>query len=157
VPCASTVIEPGSHNDRGLRPGSPADLQREPNGKDCSISNVCKFTGRWALVAEPTTARRAFPTRGDKAVRAQSIRGRMALEGLHYLASAPWRADLEAELLSFPAGRHDDQVDALGLAGQLLDIMTSGDKPKPEEPRRDSWDLAFERADRNDYVSWRVA
>jgi predicted phage terminase large subunit-like protein len=103
-------------------------------------------------------ARRPFPTRGDKGVRAQSIRGRMALEGLHYLASAPWRADLEAELLSFPAGRHDDQVDALGLVGQLLDIMTSGDKPKSPEPRRDSWDLAFERASRSDgYVSWRVA
>jgi len=68
-------------------------------------------------------ARRPFPTRGDKAVRAQSIRGRMALDGLHYLASAPWRAEFEAELMSFPAGKHDDQVDALGLVGQLLDVM----------------------------------
>ena len=101
-------------------------------------------------------ARRPFPTRGDKAVRAQSIRGRMALDGLHYLASAPWRAEFEAELMSFPAGKHDDQVDALGLVGQLLDIMVPGQEPKPPEPRRDSWDLAFERANRSDYVSWRV-
>jgi phage terminase large subunit-like protein len=102
-------------------------------------------------------ARRPFPTRGDKAVRAQSIRGRMALDGLHYLASAPWRAEFEAELMSFPAGKHDDQVDALGLVGQLLDIMVPGQKPKPPEPaRRDSWDLAFERAMQPQADSWRV-
>ena len=71
-------------------------------------------------------ARRPFATRGDKAVRAQSIRGRMALDGLHYLASSPWRAEFEAELMSFPAGKHDDQVDALGLVGQLLDVMAPG-------------------------------
>jgi predicted phage terminase large subunit-like protein len=101
-------------------------------------------------------ARRPFPTRGDKAVRAQSIRGRMALDGLHYLASAPWRAEFETELMSFPAGKHDDQVDALGLVGQLLDVMVPGQKPKPPEPRRDSWDLAFERALQPQAESWRV-
>lgn len=72
------------------------------------------------------TVREQFPTRGDKAVRAQSIRGRMALDGLYVPADALWRANLEAELMSFPAGKHDDQVDALGLLGQLLDQMISG-------------------------------
>lgn len=76
-------------------------------------------------------ARKQFPTRGDKAVRAQSIRGRMALEGLHISADADWRADFEAEMMAFPAGKHDDQVDALGLVGQLLDLMTQP-KPPPE-------------------------
>lgn len=101
-------------------------------------------------------ARHPFPTRGDKAVRAQSIRGRMANGGLHYLASAPWRVDLETELMSFPAGKHDDQVDALGLIGQLLDIMAAGTKPAAPKPRRDSWDIAFER-DENETRDWRVA
>src|SRR5512132_573063 len=76
-------------------------------------------------------ARQAFPTRGDKAIRAQSIRGRMALEGLYVPVSAPWYPDFRAELLSFPAGRHDDQADALGLVGQLLDLMVKGSKPAP--------------------------
>lgn len=85
--------------------------------------------------------REQFPTRGDKAVRAQSIRGRMALEGLYVPVHAPWYADLRSELLSFPAGKHDDQVDALGLVGQLLDKMIAGTKPKPtEKPVRDRWD-----------------
>ena len=56
-------------------------------------------------------ARAQFPTRGDKAVRAQSIRGRMELDGLYVPTLAPWYADFRAELLSFPAGKYDDQVD----------------------------------------------
>jgi hypothetical protein len=32
--------------------------------------------------------------------------------------------------LSFPAGRHDDQVDAIGLIGQLLDTMVRPAKAK---------------------------
>jgi predicted phage terminase large subunit-like protein len=86
-------------------------------------------------------AREQFTTRtGNKAVRAQSIRGRMALSGLYVPVHAPWYAALRAELLSFPAGKHDDQVDALGLVGQLLDKMIIGRKPKKAEPdKRDAY------------------
>lgn len=80
-------------------------------------------------------AREPFPTRGDKAVRAQSIRGRMANGGLYVPINAPWYADFKAELLAFPTGKHDDQVDAIGLVGQLLDHMLVGDKlPEAEKP-----------------------
>ncbi|GGC58372.1 terminase large subunit domain-containing protein [Chelatococcus reniformis] len=80
--------------------------------------------------------RQQFPTRGDKAVRAQSIRGRMAMDGLLIDAAAPWRADLVGECLRFPAGVNDDQVDALGLVGQLLDQMTNGPPVKPGAAQR---------------------
>jgi predicted phage terminase large subunit-like protein len=81
--------------------------------------------------------RRQFPTRGDKAVRAQSIRGRMALDGLYVPHTAGWYPDFRSELLSFPAGKHDDQVDALGLIGQLLDtIMPGNAKPGPQAPKK---------------------
>jgi hypothetical protein len=44
-----------------------------------------------------------------------------------------------AELLSFPAGKHDDQVDALGLIGQLLDTIADGNKPvAPEKSKNPS-------------------
>lgn len=79
-------------------------------------------------------AREQFPTRGDKAVRAQSIRGRAALRGIYYHREASWWPDLRSELLSFPAGKHDDQVDMLGLIGQLLDKMHSGLAPQNDEP-----------------------
>src|SRR6188508_2936961 len=83
--------------------------------------------------------RQQFPTRGDKAVRAQSIRGRMALEGLYVPTNAVWFAEFKRELLSFPAGKYDDQVDALGLIGQLIDQMVPGQKPRqPDKPKVDS-------------------
>jgi hypothetical protein len=50
----------------------------------------------------------------------------MALDRLYYPKRAPWVADWLAELLTFPASKHDDQCDAMGLAGQLLDIMVKG-------------------------------
>jgi len=99
-------------------------------------SGVGPFLDRRQRERKAYVFREQFPTRGDKAVRAQSIRGRMALEGLYVPINAPWYADLRSELLSFPAGKHDDQVDALGLVGQLLDKMTSGrHPPKPEVPK----------------------
>jgi hypothetical protein len=41
-----------------------------------------------------------------------------------------------SELLSFPAGKHDDQVDALGLVGQLLDRILPGQHPKAPEIKK---------------------
>jgi hypothetical protein len=61
------------------------------------------------------------------------MRGRMAMLGLYVRQGAPWFAELRAELLNFPAGRHDDQVDALGLVSQLLEKINAGQKPKPPE------------------------
>ena len=80
---------------------------------------------------------RTFPSRHDKAVRAQSIRARMAHSGLYVPVNAPWYPAFRAELLTFPAGKYDDQVDALGLIGQLLDRMGRGSKPKPIDPDAD--------------------
>ena len=93
--------------------------------------------------------RQQFPARGDKAVRAQSIRGRMALEGLYVPTGASWYPTFRTELLSFPAGKHDDQVDALGLVGQLLDQMVPGQKPRaPEKPKPDSGYRPFNLGER---------
>jgi hypothetical protein len=63
----------------------------------------------------------------------------------------PWYAELRAELLSFPAGKHDDQVDALGLVGQLLDHMLARQKPiEPEKPKPDSGYRPYRIAERPD-------
>lgn len=101
-------------------------------------SGVGPFLTRRMIERKAYVYREAFPTRGDKAVRAQSIRGRIAMNGLHILRDAPFKTDLINEMMSFPVAVHDDQVDALGLAGQLLDRMQSGrpdaqkeTKPKP--------------------------
>jgi hypothetical protein len=78
----------------------------------------------------------------------------MAMLGLYVQQGAPWFADLRAELLSFPAGRHDDQVDALGLVGQLLDKISAKSRLEPQEvTQRDSYRAPFE--DRP-YDSWKT-
>lgn len=96
-------------------------------------SGIGPFRDKRARERSAWCAVKDFPTRGDKAVRAQSIRGRMGQLGLHVPIMAPWYPSLRAELLAFPAGAHDDQVDALGLIGQILDVMRKGRMP-PAEP-----------------------
>jgi predicted phage terminase large subunit-like protein len=78
-----------------------------------------------------------FPSRKDKEIRAQSIRGRMAMRGLHVPIDAPWYPDFKNELMVFSNGKNDDQVDALSLIGQVLDKMMPGDGPakEPEVPK----------------------
>jgi predicted phage terminase large subunit-like protein len=87
---------------------------------------VGQFLDRRMRERQAYVARAQFPTRGDKAVRAQSIRGRMELDGLYVPVKAGWYPAFRAELLSFPAGKFDDGVDALGLIGQVLDRMSAG-------------------------------
>lgn len=72
--------------------------------------------------------REQFPTRGDKATRARSIQGRLALDGIMYPKNAAWVGDFFAEILNLWVGKHDDQGDAFGLIGQLLDKMVRGRK-----------------------------
>lgn len=99
-------------------------------------SGVGPFLVRQMIEKQAYVARESFATRGDKAIRAQSIRGRMALSGLFMLKDAPFMADLVSEMMSFPVGVHDDQVDALGLVGQLIDRMSYGSKAKEEKPKK---------------------
>jgi predicted phage terminase large subunit-like protein len=117
-------------------------------------SGVGPFLLSTARQRQAYTFRRQFASRHDKAVRAQAIRGRMAMDGLYIAADAPWRADFEAELLRFPAGVHDDQVDALGLIGQLLDHINAPMPLKAEEPAKErDW---FDEPDDEDDTNWKV-
>lgn len=107
------------------------------------ISGVGPFLEQRAIERSAWTAREQFTThRGDKGVRAQSMRGRVAMSGLHVLDNAPFLADLKAELLAFPGGKHDDIHDALGLIGQLLDRVSAGVVPVAEKKKNtphDAW------------------
>lgn len=103
-------------------------------------SGVGPFLEKRARERKAYVARTGFPSRSDKSIRAQSIRGRMALEGLYVPTNAPWYPDFKAELMAFPAGLHDDQVDALGLIGQLLESMVDGRMPKKRDvDKRDAY------------------
>lgn len=119
-------------------------------------SGVGPFLAREQRNRKAWVAREVFPTRGgDKAIRAQSIRGRAAAAGIYYEAGASWWPELRSELLAFPAGKHDDQVDALGLIGQLLDRMLPGEAARPTTaPIRDRYSSDD---DEEEAVNWKTA
>ena len=80
----------------------------------------------------------ALPTgRRDKQARARSIQGRLQ-EGRVYLPKeASFTSDLLLEMMSFPYGSHDDQVDALAWIGlYLTEFYTQG---IPKRKRKLSW------------------
>ena len=120
-------------------------------------AGIGPFLERRMRERQAFVARQTFPMRGDKSVRAQSIRGRMALNGLHVPRHAPWRQAFEAELLTFPAGKHDDQVDALGLVGQLLDQMVAGTALQPTTRKpRDGYGPWFDDDRDREANSWKL-
>ena len=70
------------------------------------ISGIGPYLQRRAIERKAYTHREQFVSRSDKATRAQSFRGRMAMLGLYVPTRAPWYPDLRSELLSFPAGTY---------------------------------------------------
>lgn len=76
--------------------------------------------------------RRPFTSAVDKGSRAQSFRGRLSQGKVYLPRHAEWLKDLVTELLVFPAGKHDDQVDVFSLFGRMVDIMFPARKERPK-------------------------
>jgi hypothetical protein len=89
----------------------------------------------------------------DKATRSRSIQARTAMGKVYFPSKATWLAEFTAELLTFPAGKHDDMVDTLGLIGRMLDDMIPAARAKPDNgpPKRDAY-----RSVRQSEESWRA-
>lgn len=100
-------------------------------------------------------SRQQFVSVRDKATRAQSIRARMAMGKVYFPRNASWVSDLVNELLQFPAGRNDDQVDSMALIGRLLDEMVAGSRPRPPAKPIDRWARTF-GTDHDTDGSWKV-
>ncbi len=81
----------------------------------------------------------------DKPTRCRAFQARAAMKKVYLPHNAPWVADFVGELLTFPSGKYDDQVDAIGLVGRMLDTMVGG-RVRKEVPQTESkWDRAFAR------------
>jgi predicted phage terminase large subunit-like protein len=65
----------------------------------------------------------------DKQQRAQSIKGRMAAQKVHFPSWAGWYQEARRQMLTFPAGAKDDFVDTLSMVGLGLQLQTRA-KPK---------------------------
>jgi len=102
-------------------------------------NSVGPFITKRQLERKIYAVRRQFASSTDKAARAQAIRGRTGMGKVYLPRNAPWVVDFLHELLRFPAGTYDDQVDAFSLIGRMLDEMMPGSKPAltpmPLDPR----------------------
>jgi predicted phage terminase large subunit-like protein len=100
--------------------------------------------GVWSGIMELTPVQ-------DKQQRAQSIKGRMAAQKVHFPAWTAWYPEARRQMLTFPAGAKDDFVDMLSMIGLGLQMqvharpkkVSNGIKPgtfgalKAESRRRD--------------------
>jgi predicted phage terminase large subunit-like protein len=96
------------------------------------IKSLGPFIERRAIERNTYCNRQQFLSVRDKPTRCRAFQARCSMGKVYLPRSAPWISDVLAELLSFPAGRHDDVVDALSLIGRLLDEMVGGSVPKVE-------------------------
>ena len=74
----------------------------------------------------------------DKMVRANPLKGRMQLGKVYFDNKSPHFPDLQREMLHFPAGKHDDQVDSLAWAVRLT-LTRAAPRQKDPAPRMKSW------------------
>ena len=70
--------------------------------------------------------RKQVGSASDKPTRAQAIRGRMAMGKVYFPRNETWAEPLINEMMKFPNGSNDDQVDTLSLIGRMLDSMVKG-------------------------------
>ena len=91
------------------------------------------------------TMPRGGANNSGKMIAAQAIRGRMAQGKVYLPKHKPWADQLLSELLKFPAGKHDDQVDALAIIGRMLTDMVRADSPpRPRVAREPTVNELFE-------------
>lgn len=73
----------------------------------------------------------------DKLTRARSIQARMRAKGVKFAKEEDWYHNFENECLTFPRGKHDDQVDAFAYLGMMLDKLVEA--PTKEEQEDDTY------------------
>ena len=81
----------------------------------------------------------------DKPTRGRSIQARAAMGKVYLPEKAPWVNDFTAELLMFPAGKHDDQVDAVAWAVRMTLNHSAPRDPAPKPRGPESWKTRLAR------------
>jgi len=82
----------------------------------------------------------------DKMARARPLQGRMQQGRVFFPSGASWLPVVKKELLRFPAGAHDDIVDALAWATTLAVGSAPPKKAEPKKPK--SWKDKLNEVDR---------
>jgi predicted phage terminase large subunit-like protein len=82
----------------------------------------------------------------DKQTRAQSIRGRMSMGKVRFPGFAPWWEAARAQMLSFPAGKHDDFVDTIAYIGMGLGRMSAATAPSRKKATAPTGSIGWVKA-----------
>jgi len=77
----------------------------------------------------------------DKTSRSRSVQARMRAHGIKFDKGGDWYPIFENECLTFPRGKHDDQVDAFAYLGLMLDKLIEA--PTKEEQEDDEYESEF--------------
>lgn len=83
----------------------------------------------------------------DKVTRARSIQARMRAHGVKFAKEEDWFFLFEQECLTFPRGKHDDQVDAFAYLGLMLDMIIEA--PTAAEEEEEEYAAEVRRSDFN--------
>jgi predicted phage terminase large subunit-like protein len=95
------------------------------------------------------------PSISDKTSRARAIQARASM-GKVKLPQNEWGYAILSQLLSFPAGMNDDDVDAMSLLGRVIDEAHPATTTlKAPERKKDRYDLLFENA-HEEAMTWRM-
>jgi predicted phage terminase large subunit-like protein len=73
------------------------------------------------------------PGRRDKMARARAAQALMGRHRILFPRDADWTPTMQGELLRFPNGKHDDQVDALALVCQMGSLEAPPEQPRGEK------------------------
>lgn len=87
----------------------------------------------------------------DKIMRSRSIQARMRAQSVRFAKDADWYPMFENECLTFPRGKHDDQVDAFAYLGLMLDklIEAPTQEEMDDDAERDEYESATALVGRN--------
>jgi predicted phage terminase large subunit-like protein len=104
---------------------APSTIYVEDTSNAVALIQAVKSETRMPIVA--------VQAKGSKESRAEGVTGILEAKKVFLPNDAPWLLDFERELLAFPAGKHDDMVDA--FVGALSQVA-----PKPNR----SWIFSFD-------------
>lgn len=97
------------------------------------IKSLSPYIKKTMMKTDQYVNRVQFNSSKDKPTRARASQARMATRKLYLPRNALWAQEFKRELLLFPKGKYDDQVDVISLFGRMLMGMTA-----PEEPANDN-------------------
>lgn len=77
----------------------------------------------------------------DKPSRARSIQALSSMGKVFFPKASAFKADVLGQMMRFPAGKHDDAVDVMGLIGRALEFVKPPKLRPVEDPQDDEYSV----------------